>query len=108
MMQIRGGDARVMSCLMDKLETDGMTKACETALIQIQYFVVRDYKLDPQLYKACKADAIHLCHAKSAWASDGTQMDPERGPLILPCLYRYAYHPQKNMTVSFYFCITFV
>lgn len=27
-------------------------------------------------------------------------MDPERGPLILPCLHRYAYHPDKNMQLS--------
>jgi len=92
---VQGGNARVMSCLMDKLGTDRMTEACETALIQIQYFIARDYKLDPQLYKACRADSVHFCHAKNAWSSDGTQMDVERGPLVLPCLYRYAYHPQK-------------
>ncbi|XP_015608654.1 Golgi apparatus protein 1 isoform X2 [Cephus cinctus] len=97
---VRGGNARVISCLMEKLGTDRMTEACETALVQIQYFVARDFKLDPQLYKACKADAMHFCHAKNAWANDGIQMDPERGPLVLPCLYRYAYHPQKNMTLK--------
>ncbi|KAJ4442010.1 hypothetical protein ANN_11874 [Periplaneta americana] len=94
--EVRGGDARVMSCLMDKLGTDAMTSACEAALLQIQYFVARDYKLDPQLYRECQDDAVHLCHAKKAWDDSG-QMDPERGPLVLPCLYRYAYHPQKNM-----------
>lgn len=91
----------MISCLMENLGTNRMIEACETALVQIQYFVARDYKLDPQLYRACRADAVHFCHAKSVWASDG--MDPERGPLILPCLYRYAYHPQKNMTVSCFF-----
>ncbi|KAK2580723.1 hypothetical protein KPH14_011351 [Odynerus spinipes] len=97
---VHGGDARVISCLTDQLGTARMTEACETALIQIQYFVVRDFKLDPQLYKACKYDASRLCHAANAWANDGTQMDPERGPLVLPCLYRHAYHPQKNMTLK--------
>ncbi|XP_076234853.1 Golgi apparatus protein 1 [Calliopsis andreniformis] len=96
---VHGGDARVISCLMEQLGTDRMTEACETALVQIQYFVARDFKLDPQLYRACKFDATRLCHARNAWASDGRQMDPERGPLILPCLYRHAYHPQKNMTL---------
>lgn len=89
----------MISCLMEQLGTDKMTEACETALVQIQYFVARDFKLDPQLYRACKYDATHLCHARNAWASDGKQMDPERGPLVLPCLYRHVYHPQKNMTV---------
>lgn len=97
---IQGGNARVISCLMENLGTGRMTEPCEAALIQIQYFVARDYKLDPQLYRACKSDAIHFCHAKSAWSSDGIEMDPERGPLVLPCLHRYANHPQKNMTLK--------
>lgn len=92
----------MISCLMEQLGTDRMMEACETALVQIQYFVARDFKLDPQLYRACKVDATRLCHARNAWANDGRQMDPERGPLVLPCLYRHAYHPQKNMTVRFY------
>lgn len=25
---------------------------------------------------------------------------PERGPLILPCLHRYAYHPEQKMQLS--------
>ena len=47
----KNGDARVMSCLMEKLGTDYMKPDCETALMQIQYFVARDFKLDPQLYR---------------------------------------------------------
>lgn len=46
-----GGDARVISCLMDKIGTNFMMADCETALMQIQYFVARDFKLDPQLYR---------------------------------------------------------
>lgn len=87
----------MISCLMEQLGTERMTEACEIALVQIQYFVARDFKLDPQLYKACKFDAMRLCHARNAWANDGKQMDPETGPLVLPCLYRHAY--QKNITV---------
>ncbi|XP_034236975.1 Golgi apparatus protein 1 [Thrips palmi] len=94
--EVRGGDARVMNCLMDKLGTPQMTEACESALLQIQYFVARDFKLDPQLYKQCRDDAVHLCHAKKVWYDDSGQMDPERGPLVLPCLYRNAYQSQKD------------
>ncbi|XP_008555491.1 Golgi apparatus protein 1 [Microplitis demolitor] len=99
---VTGGNARVIYCLMDKLGTDRMLAGCEAALIQIQYFVARDYKLDPQLYKACKADAVQLCSAKTAWSDDGSQMDPERGPLILPCLYRYAhtYNYNNNFNIN--------
>ncbi|XP_011302233.1 Golgi apparatus protein 1 [Fopius arisanus] len=94
---VQGGNARVIYCLMDKLGTDRMLEACETALLQIQYFVARDYKLDPQLYKACRNDAVQLCNAKIAWNEEGS-LDPERGPLVLSCLYRYADH-QKNATL---------
>ena len=94
-----------MSCLMDKLGTEHMTTACETALLQIQYFVARDFKLDPQLYRQCREDAVRFCHAKNAWADDGSRYDPERGPLVLPCLYRYAHHPEKNMRVSLFLSV---
>ncbi|CRK92078.1 CLUMA_CG005670, isoform A [Clunio marinus] len=96
-----GGNSRVMSCLMEKLGTIFMTQACETALLQIQYFTARDFKLDPMLYSQCKDDAIRFCHAKKTWADlDTEQMDPERGPFVLPCLHRYAYHPDANMQLS--------
>uniref|UniRef100_U5EST3 Putative golgi apparatus protein cysteine-rich fibroblast growth factor receptor n=1 Tax=Corethrella appendiculata TaxID=1370023 RepID=U5EST3_9DIPT len=97
--ETEGGDARVMSCLMEKLGTNYMTQQCETALLQIQYFVARDFKLDPQLYRNCREDAVRLCRAKKNWADiDSSQMlDPERGPLILPCLHRYAYRPEKEI-----------
>lgn len=93
---LRGGDARVMSCLMDNLGTDVMLEDCEKALIQIQYFIARDFKLDPQLYRSCKEDAYKLCHAKKSWINEANY-DPDNSPLVLPCLYRYAYHEDKNM-----------
>lgn len=94
-------NSHVMSCLMEKLGSESMTQPCETALLQIQYFTARDFKLDPILYSQCKDDAVRFCHAKRTWAdTDNEQMDPERGPLVLPCLHRYAYHPDKNMQLS--------
>jgi Golgi apparatus protein 1 len=95
------GNSRVMSCLMEKLGTKYMTGPCEAALLQIQYFTSRDFKLDAMLYAQCKEDAIKFCHAKKTWADiNGDQMDPERGPIILPCLYRYAYHPDPKMQLG--------
>lgn len=49
--ETEGGDARVISCLMQKIGTEMMLPDCETALMQIQYFIARDFKLDPQLYR---------------------------------------------------------
>ena len=35
---------RIMECLMDKIDTDKMTDECEERLMEIQYFVSRDFK----------------------------------------------------------------
>lgn len=107
-----GGDARVMSCLKDKIGTKYMKPDCELALKQINYFVARNFKLEPQLYRQCKEDAIRICHAKNSWADVNTdQMDPDREPLILPCLYRYAYSSENRvqlkpscLQVNLFFC----
>ncbi|CAG9784595.1 unnamed protein product [Diatraea saccharalis] len=89
--EINGGNGRVMSCLMEKLGTVLMSSECEAALLQIQYFISRNFKLDPQLYKACKYDAVTQCKAKLHWA-DVNEQQSEKDPLILPCLYNYAYN----------------
>ncbi|KAJ8910173.1 hypothetical protein NQ315_016184 [Exocentrus adspersus] len=94
---LSGGNARVMSCLMDKLGTDYMNEDCENALIQIQYFVARDFKLDPQLYKGCYKDAVRYCHVNP---DNFTGEGPSYGIEVLPCLYRYAYLPQDAMALE--------
>lgn len=100
---VEGGNGRVMSCLMEKLGTKFMATECETALLQIQYFISRDFKLDPLLYKACKYDAVTQCKAKLNWA-DTTDDQSERDPLILPCLYNYAYNPESHSYHLKYAC----
>lgn len=81
---------------MDNLGTNAMTPECENALVQIQYFIARDFNLDPLLYRSCKEDAVKKCHASSDWSLENANT-PNNGPLILPCLYRYAYHENMNM-----------
>ena len=93
-----GGQARVIRCLMKLLGTPMMTSPCEAALLEIQYFIARDWKLDPQLYNACLNDSVSKCHAKNSWASQDT--DPERGFLVLPCLFRMTYHPNPDHRIS--------
>lgn len=93
------GEGRVLSCLMDKLGSNQMTEDCAEKLLQIQYFIARDYRLDPKLYKNCNKDAQRLCNAGDRWADDPQKLGPERGPL-LPCLFRYADHPVENQKLS--------
>ena len=93
---VKGGDARVMSCLMDNIGADHMTEECEDALIQIQYFIGRDFKLDPKLYRSCRDDAIKHCRASSNWE----ETQPSNDPQILPCLYRYAYQEDESLKIK--------
>ncbi|XP_026738465.1 Golgi apparatus protein 1 isoform X2 [Trichoplusia ni] len=90
--EVSYGNGRVMSCLMEKLGTSFMTNDCEAALLQIQYFISRNFKLDPQLYKACKYDAVTICQAKLHWA-DPSEHQSDKDPRVFPCLYNYAYDP---------------
>lgn len=97
-----GGDARVMACLQDHIATKYMKPDCETALKQINYFIARNFKLDPQLYRSCKDDAVNICHAKRTWADTtvAEKMDPDREPMILSCLYRIAYSTDEQVKLQ--------
>ncbi|KAK7114849.1 Golgi apparatus protein 1-like [Littorina saxatilis] len=91
---IRPGNGAIISCLMDNLDEDDMTDECEERLLEIQYFVARDFRLDPDLYKSCKRDAKKLCHESGNWA-DPESMTPDQGPQVLACLRRHFFHPEQ-------------
>ena len=77
-----------------------MTVVCQSALLEIQYFVARDFRLDSQLYSQCQKDAISLCAAPKNWSIDFHMNGPQQNPLVLPCLYRHAYHPQPGAQLT--------
>lgn len=82
-----GHVSNVMDCLLDKLDDERMTDVCEERLLEIQYFVARDYKLDEELYKMCHKDAVQLCHASEDWHM--TEPRADNSPSVFPCLYRH-------------------
>ncbi|XP_049579323.1 Golgi apparatus protein 1 isoform X1 [Syngnathus scovelli] len=84
---IRNGDPMILSCLMEHLYTDKMVEDCEHRLLELQYFIARDWKLDPVLYKKCQGDAARLCHTHG-WNETSEMMPPGA---IFSCLYRHAY-----------------
>ena len=86
--------------LLYRLYSDAMTDACQSALLEIQYFVARDFRLDPQLYTECLADAVHFCGAPKNWTEDPQTSGPSPNPLVLPCLYRYAYHSDAKTKLA--------
>lgn len=78
--------SRVMSCLLEKLFTGLIQDDCKNALIPVQYFINRDFTLDPALYQACYSDASRICKASKDWLKETKEN------LILPCLAQY-YRP---------------
>ncbi|XP_015244239.1 PREDICTED: Golgi apparatus protein 1-like [Cyprinodon variegatus] len=84
---IRSGDPMILSCLMEHLYTEKMVQDCEHKLLELQYFIARDWKLDPILYKKCQGDAARLCHTHG-W-NETTETMPAGA--IFSCLYRHAY-----------------
>lgn len=77
-----------------------MTTSCRSALLEIQYFVARDFRLDSQLYAECLSDAVQFCNAAKNWSEEANTAGPQRNPLVLPCLYRNANHPPPGTAVG--------
>ncbi|MBN3316642.1 GSLG1 protein, partial [Atractosteus spatula] len=89
---IRNGDPMILSCLMEHLYTEKMVEDCEHRLLELQYFISRDWKLDPILYKKCQGDAARLCHTHG-WNETNEMMPPGA---IFSCLYRHAYRTEEQ------------
>ncbi|KRY36921.1 Golgi apparatus protein 1 -like protein [Trichinella spiralis] len=88
-------EAEMLSCLMNHLDSPDLSEECENRILEIQYFLSRDFTLDGQLYDACHKDAVEKCHARKNWHETGVGskgvMGPEPGYFVLTCLYRHAY-----------------
>ncbi|XP_048015569.1 Golgi apparatus protein 1 isoform X1 [Megalobrama amblycephala] len=89
---IRNGDPMILSCLMEHLYTDKMVEDCEHRLLELQYFISRDWKLDPMLYKKCQNDAARICHTHG-WNETSEFMPPGA---VFSCLYRHAYRTEMQ------------
>uniref|UniRef100_A0A8C4HKZ5 Golgi apparatus protein 1 n=1 Tax=Dicentrarchus labrax TaxID=13489 RepID=A0A8C4HKZ5_DICLA len=89
---IRNGDPMILSCLMEHLYTEKMVEDCEHRLLELQYFISRDWKLDPILYKKCQGDAARLCHTHG-WNETSELMPPGA---VFSCLYRHAYRTEEQ------------
>lgn len=48
-----------LTCLMQHVDSKDMSKECEKRLLEVQYFLARDWTLDPELYQACHFDAVN-------------------------------------------------
>ncbi|XP_062501664.1 Golgi apparatus protein 1-like isoform X2 [Corticium candelabrum] len=95
------GDAAVLSCLMEKADSDKMPSDCRKHLLHLQYFIARDFKLDHQLYSKCKDDAARVCKSAIMNPNGMTEMEgnAENIPpqMILACLYRADIEYEDNI-----------
>ncbi|XP_074644298.1 Golgi apparatus protein 1-like isoform X2 [Tubulanus polymorphus] len=82
---ISPGDSRIMNCLLDHIGSDKMNEECEERLLEVQYFMARDWKLSPRLYRKCSQNAKTLCGATD-WTNLKLQNYDEH-LLTFSCLY---------------------
>jgi len=92
---IRPGDARIITCLLEKMDTEKMIPECEERLLEIQYFITRDWTMDPRIYRKCRHDASNLCNAAEAWKDMNPNFpiaDDKKAHqgYVLACLFRHA------------------
>uniref|UniRef100_A0A915LE40 Golgi apparatus protein 1 n=2 Tax=Meloidogyne incognita group TaxID=654580 RepID=A0A915LE40_MELJA len=96
-------EANTLTCLMKNLDEADMTDDCEQRLVEVQYFMARDWSLDPQLYEACHQEAVDRCSAVSEWHKGANQLSGQSnqvvdpGPQVLACLYRAGYDEEKPL-----------
>uniref|UniRef100_A0A672PKJ8 Golgi apparatus protein 1 n=1 Tax=Sinocyclocheilus grahami TaxID=75366 RepID=A0A672PKJ8_SINGR len=69
-----------------------MVQDCEHRLLELQYFISRDWKLDPILYRKCQNDASRLCYTPG-WNESSELMPPGA---VFSCLYRHAYRTEEQ------------
>ncbi|CAB3405076.1 unnamed protein product [Caenorhabditis bovis] len=90
--QDANSEMSTLQCLMRNVDSPDMVPDCEKRLLEVQYFMSRDWTLEPSLYEACHAEAVTRCSAVDNWHQQhntNNQVDP--GPQVLACLYRSAY-----------------
>eukprot|EP00118_Oscarella_pearsei_P008065 m.40678 g.40678 ORF g.40678 m.40678 type:complete len:1150 (+) comp33000_c0_seq2:222-3671(+) len=82
-------DSKVFSCLMEHIDDDDMPEECSKHLFHLQYFISRNFRLDHELFAACRDDAKQVCSSQFNFEDGqqkaGAQLPPQ---MILACLYR--------------------
>uniref|UniRef100_H2Y7T7 Golgi apparatus protein 1 n=1 Tax=Ciona savignyi TaxID=51511 RepID=H2Y7T7_CIOSA len=86
------GDPMILPCLIDNLYSLKMTTDCQQRLLELQYFISKDFNLDPKFHKACKSEASRLCHG----AENNTENDEMPLSVVLSCLHRHIPLPGRQ------------
>ncbi|EGT52320.1 hypothetical protein CAEBREN_08410 [Caenorhabditis brenneri] len=92
-------ETATLTCLMRNVDSPDMVPECEKRLLEVQYFMARDWTLDPTLYEACHQEAVTRCSALDNWHQQhNTDNTVDPGPQVLACLYRSAYDEQNPLS----------
>eukprot|EP00057_Strongylocentrotus_purpuratus_P023508 XP_011677982.1 PREDICTED: Golgi apparatus protein 1-like [Strongylocentrotus purpuratus] len=73
-----------LSCLMENIEDNQMMDNCAEKLLETQYFISRNYRLDPLLFKNCESDASIFC-----WEEKWNGKEETPSGLVFSCLHRH-------------------
>lgn len=85
---ITPGYGGLIKCLLNQISSYDMRSSCHDRLIDIDFFMARDWKLNRKLYSLCKADAIRFCNSDPDWF--GTKGESKEFMAnTLPCLFTH-------------------
>ncbi|UJR21808.1 hypothetical protein I4U23_024886 [Adineta vaga] len=85
--RIKPGDSNVIMCLLDNLKNSRMSEDCEERLMEVAYFMARDWRLTPKLLRSCRTNLVNLCELPTDWSMSTELNDAEVG-MYLGCLYQ--------------------
>ena len=88
-------DAEILSCLLENVHSVQMIKQhpeCRQTLLEVQYFLSRDFTWDKKFRRACSDEASDLCDAHDMHEIEDEDEMPIPLSLVIGCLYRHT-HP---------------
>ncbi|CAF4720327.1 unnamed protein product [Rotaria sp. Silwood1] len=86
--RIKPGDSNVIMCLLDNIKNARMTEECEDRLMEVAYFMARDWRLTPKLMRTCQKNLLDLCKLSPSWSMSNNMTDVQLGQ-YLGCLYQH-------------------
>lgn len=82
-VNVKKGEGRVMDCLMSHIDQrSALNEKCLDRLMEVQYFLSRNFKVSRKLVVRCKQDAKKICSV------DLNNIDPSEDSHLISCLYR--------------------
>ncbi|CAF3899565.1 unnamed protein product, partial [Rotaria sordida] len=85
--RMKSGDSNVILCLLDNLKNSRMTEDCEDRLMEVAFFLARDWRLTPRLLRTCRNNLESFCQLPKDWSMNQDISGLQVG-MYLGCLYQ--------------------